>query len=125
MAGSSIDGRLTRLAGENLTAAQYHIVKLSSGEIVKASAATDKLLGILENAPADGDNAVVVLRNSADTTKVILGSGGCSADDKLTADSSGHAVATTSAGNQVVGIALEAGDANDIIEVMPVYDLVD
>jgi len=97
---------------------QFYIVKLTSGEIVLAAAATDVLIGVLMNKPNAGENADVQLINSQGTCKVILG-GSVSAGNMLTADSAGKAVATTSTGNYILGMALEDGDSGDVIEFMP------
>ena len=125
MSATSENGRLSRAAGASLTAQQYTFMKLdSAGAFVRCTAATDLIAGILENAPASGDTAVVILRNAADTAKLSLGTGGATIGAKLTSDSTGKGVITTTGADQVGAIALEAGDASDIIEVMPVYSIV-
>lgn len=110
--------RRTFVAGSGLTAAQFRIVKGSGATVVLASAATDLALGILDNQPVAGDNASVTLRNGQGTAKLILGTGGAAVGSKLTSDANGAGIITTTAGNEVVGIALQTGNAGDVIEVL-------
>ncbi len=102
----------------DLSAKQYFIVKLTSGEVVLAAAATDVLIGVLMNKPKAGENAEVQLINSQGTCKVIAG-GTISAGNMLTADSAGKAVATTTTGNYLLGMALKDAVAGDIVEFLP------
>lgn len=66
------DGVLpTRKAGANLSAAQYHFVKLNaSDEVLIADTITDRAFGVLQNAPIADDNAVVAVNHQ---TKIIAG----------------------------------------------------
>lgn len=108
--------RISRNAGADLSAKQYYVVKTdASGDIVLASAATDAILGVLQNKPASGDTADVALINGNGTGKVLLG-GNVSKDAYLTANGNGEAIATTTSGNRVFGRALAAGSDGDIIE---------
>ena len=94
------------------TEATLQIVKLdSSGNVVASSAATDKHIGIIVNNPTDGDTADVVLINAQGTAKVQVG-GAVNIGDYLTADSSGHAVATTTSGDILIGMALTAATSS-------------
>ena len=111
-------------AGADLSAKQFFIVKLTAAGIVGlASAATDAIIGVLQNKPTSGDNADVKLRNSAGTGKVIAG-GNIAINDRLTANADGKAIATTTAGNQVFGRAIETAVAGDIFEYMPTTETV-
>lgn len=110
---------LSRIAGADLSAHQYKIVKLnSSDEVVAATAATDVILGVLDNTPADGESASVWLRSANGTFKVKLG-GTVAIGDAVTSNGSSVGIATTTAGNQILGYAVQAGVSGDIIEVMP------
>ena len=93
------------------------LVKISSGEVVVATAATDKIIGVTENSCEAGEVVSVRLRNAQGTAKVKAG-GNVSVGDYLTSDADGEVVATTTVGEEVVGLALEAGADNDLIEVM-------
>jgi hypothetical protein len=54
--------RITLVAGADLSAKQYFFVKLnSSGEAVLCSGATDKPIGVLQNNPASGEEAAIVV----------------------------------------------------------------
>ena len=67
-------------------------------------AANDAIVGVLNNQPAAGDTASVVLRSGQGTIKVVAG-GSISIGDCVTATTGGAVIATTSAGNEVVGRA--------------------
>ena len=54
--------KITLVAGADLSSDQYKFVKLnSSGEAVLCAAATDKPIGVLQNAPSSGQEAEVVV----------------------------------------------------------------
>jgi hypothetical protein len=98
---------------------QFHCMKLSAeGEVTLATAATDFLVGTLENKPNIGENGSVLLRSGGATGKVKLG-GTVTIGAFLTSDGSGHAVATTSLGDECIGRALAGGDSGDVVEYMP------
>jgi hypothetical protein len=107
-------------AVSDLTAKQFYIVKASSteNEIALAAAATDKLIGVLTNKPLSGETADVYARNAAGTGKVIAG-GTVAINDYITSDANGKAVATTTSGDQILGIALEAAVSGDIFKYLP------
>lgn len=109
--------KYTAVAGADLSAKQYHIVKLDSdGEVVLASAATDAILGVLANAPKAGAVAEVELLNGSGTFKVKAANAIISKDAYITADADGKAVATTTSGNRVIGRAVRTNVANQVIE---------
>lgn len=81
--------------------------------VVIASAATDNIVGVLQTKPKAGKAANVQWLGSS---KVIAG-GTITRGDKVTSDSSGHAITTTSAGNTVAGIALSSAVSGDIVEI--------
>lgn len=109
----------SKLAGADLSAKQYFIVKQDTADdtVVLASAASDFLLGVLQNAPKQGELASVAVRSGQGTFKVVCG-GSVTRGAKLTSDSNGKAVVTTNAGDHIIGYALQAGDASDVIEFM-------
>lgn len=110
--------RRTFVAGAGLTAGQFRIVKQAGNTVVLASSATDLAIGVLDNQPVTNDMASVTLRNAQGTCKLVLGVGGATVGAKMTSDANGAGVATVVAGNEVVGIALQAGNAGDVIEVL-------
>lgn len=109
---------LSRAAGADLSAKQYYIVKTdASGNIVLAAAGTDKILGVLNNAPKNTDTADVAVISGNGTGKVIAG-GSIAKDAYLTSDASGKAVATTTGGDIVFGRALAAASSGDVFEYL-------
>jgi hypothetical protein len=109
--------RYSAPAGEDLSAKRYYIVKLDTdGTVILASAATDAILGVLDNSPIEGNTADVVLLNGSGTFKVKAANSVISKDAYITADSAGKAVATTSSGNRVIGRAVRTNVANEIVE---------
>lgn len=123
MATTRGSGRFVLPASADLSSNQYYVVVESSGEVALASAATDNILGVLQNAPVAGDNAEVLGRHANETGKVIAG-GTIAVGDKLTTNGDGKAVTTTTANDQVFGIARKAAVANDIVEYEPTRQLV-
>jgi len=102
-------------AGADLSSLQHYIVKLGSTEdtIEKSTAASDAILGVLQNKPTSGQMASVAVGG---ITKVIAG-GSVSAGNLVTADSNGKAIATTSGGDHVLGMALQAASTGDIFAI--------
>jgi hypothetical protein len=58
----------TFIAGEDLSAKQYYLVKLSSGNVVACSGVTDVPIGVVQNKPALGKAAEVVMLGG---TKIV------------------------------------------------------
>lgn len=94
------------------------IVKLSAGKVVAATAGTDVSIGVLTSDVKSGQTADVRLRSAEGTVKVLAG-GTIAAGEKVTATTAGKALKTTTAGNEVLGVALEAAVSGDLFEVMP------
>lgn len=87
----------------------YLIVKLDSAmKVVLATAAADKIVGVLQNSPKANEAASVLARSASGIGKVQAG-GTVAIGDYLTADSTSRAVATTTNGQEVIGQAIEAG----------------
>lgn len=125
MANFTVGDDITRKQGADLTGKLYYIVKqdTTAQQVVLASAATDKLLGVLSMLNKAGSTAVgatvnIHMRNASGTFKVVLG-GTVAIGDKLTSDATGRAVTTVTAGNEVLGEACEAGIAGQIVEFIP------
>lgn len=108
--------RYSAPAGADFTGKRYYIVKLdSSGNVVLASAATDAILGVIDNEPKTGRTADVVLLNGTGTFKVKTG-GNISKDAYITTDGNGKAIATTTTGNRVIGRAVRDSSSGDVAE---------
>lgn len=121
MSQSVRDLENSKEAAADLSAKQYYFVKVdTSGKIALAAAATDAIVGVLQNTPASGEQATY---RFGGTAKIVLG-GTVDEGEWVTSDSNGKGVATTTDGNIAVR-ALEAGVAGDIIEVqlpmIPIY----
>ena len=97
---------------------QYLIAKNASGVNeagIADTAASDVIIGVFQNTGSDGAACSVAM---VGVSKVKLGTGGASKNAFLTCEAGGKAVATTTLDDYVLGIALEAGDADDIIPVL-------
>jgi hypothetical protein len=80
----------TRVAGGDLSSSQYKFVKLnSSGQVVDIAANTDKPYGILQNAPASGGNAEVMLMGISK----VQGDGNLAKGDQVGTSADGQAAA--------------------------------
>ena len=107
---------ISRQAGADLSEKIYHIAKTDSdGNVVLASAGTDAILGVIESPAKQGETVSVAVVSGSGTFKVKAG-GTITKDAYLTANSSGQAVATTTAGNRVFGRALVAAASGDVVE---------
>ena len=98
----------TRVAGADLSSAQYKYVKLSTTDtVILCAAATDVPIGILQNAPASGAEATIMVTGiskvSSDAALSIGNQIGMSADGQADAKTAGSD--TT---EYVVGVVLEA-----------------
>lgn len=95
---------------------KYLIVKAGSADnkCAQAAAATDKIIGVADlGASGAGERLDVFLTGIA---KVVYG-GTVARGDLLTSDAAGKAIATTTASNRIIGVAMESGVANDIRSV--------
>lgn len=84
--------------------------------VAKATAATQKILGIALDTTTAAEDCVDVAHPGGGAPGLLGGT--VVAGDFLTADSAGKLVATTTANDHVVGQALEGGDANEIIGIL-------
>ena len=100
----------------DLDTKQYYLVKQhTDGTIILAAAATDKIVGVLQNKPKIGEPALV---RWGGTSKVKLG-GTVTVGAWLTATTDGTAIATTTDKDVVIGklLAGASGASGDILEV--------
>ena len=103
------------LAGADLSAKQFTFVKFDGAtddEVISVSAVTDFALGVLNNAPTQGQEAEVVLTG---VVKVKLG-GTVARDDGIGAKADGTGIKAAST-NRIYGRALEAGTSGQVISV--------
>ncbi len=101
----------TFIAGESLATSQFKFVTLESdGQVDLADAAGERCLGIVENDPASGEAATIVMSGK---TRITCG-GTVAAGAQLQTDASGDAI-TAASGDVSMGYALEAGVAGQVI----------
>jgi hypothetical protein len=86
-----------------------------SQHVAKSTAGTDKSFGIAQNASAAAEDVLEVAVMGG--AKGLAG-GAIAVGDLLTADSAGKLVATTSANDRVVGVALDSAVSGDLFEVL-------
>lgn len=110
--------KITLVAAADLSTKQYYFVKLdSNGKAALCNGATDKPIGILQNAPTSGTEAEVVV---AGGSKVIAG-GTLDEGNSIGTDGNGKAVALTQGTDTtkyIVGQVLSAGASNEIVTVV-------
>jgi predicted RecA/RadA family phage recombinase len=92
-------------------------VKLDStvNQVVQAAAVTDSVIGYAQNSAASGATVTVRL---AGVTLAKIGTGGVAIGNKVTPDTGGVVIATTTASDLVCGVALNAASANEYAEVL-------
>lgn len=88
----------------------------NAGQVTLANAQTLPIIGILSQEAVANDIPTVFL-GQLGTARAIYG-GTVAAGDKLTADSNGKLITTTTAGDQVIAIALEAGVSGEYHQVL-------
>lgn len=106
------------IAGADLSSDQYKFVKMAStaGEVVLVSATTDVAIGILQNAPADGEPAEVQFHG---VSKVLAGATAIAQGDVLGWSSTARATARTAAGSRAMGLGVEvSAAAGDIVTIL-------
>ena len=106
--------RLANKASTDLSGKEGFIAEYNSG--LKLSGGTNALGVITEGGATESDVAILgtfdgVLRGKAAGTIAV--------GDKLKVDSNGKLAAYTSGAGTVVGIALQAGAADELVEVAP------
>lgn len=106
--------KITLVAAADLSAAQYKFVKLdSNGKAAAIAAATDLPIGVLQNAPAAGEEAEILV---AGGTKIKLG-GNVAAAAVISPKNDGTAVAIaagTDTTKYAVGQCLAGGASGEV-----------
>lgn len=101
--------------------AAYLIVKggTDKDHVAKATAATDKLIGIQQNESTTAEDKVEVAIAGGGAKLKIADT--VAVGDRLTADSAGKGVVTTSNADKIIAIAMQDGVTGDVIgvEVVP------
>lgn len=105
------------VAGGDLSAQQYRFVKLSANKtVVICAAVTDKPLGVLQNAPANGEEATVAIEG---ITKMVAGAA-IAFGAGIGTDTTGRAVTYTAADTTkfIVGHVISGvSNANEVATV--------
>lgn len=103
---------LTFVAGEDLSAKQYHFVKLNdSGKVVACSSNGENAQGILMNEPTSGTAATVAMIESGGKCKLVA-SGSISVNNFICTSSTGRAAVADTDTEYVLGKALSASTGN-------------
>lgn len=107
-------GNLT--VGSDTTTSRYLLVKVAStaGQVKVSDAVTDKCLGVLYNEPKSGQAAEIA---AGGVVKIKAG-GSVTFGAYVGPHTNGTIVAKTTDGNKAVGLALQAADSGDIIDVL-------
>jgi len=108
-------GHLT--AGEALSSTDYRFVKSSTSEDHKALACStgEEAIGVRINSPADDLPVDIVILGTA---KLTIGSGGCTAGDKLKSDGNAAGVTASTTADYYCAKALQDASEDDVIEVL-------
>lgn len=129
MAITTVGPTKTFKSAADYSGKQYFIVWVANGVATLADDADvpgENIMGTIVNKPQEGaDQNIEVLMPHGGATGKVKAGGSISAGDHLTTDSAGKAVATTTADDYVFGVALNDADANDVVEYVPMYDVVD
>ncbi len=105
----------TVTASADLSAKQNKFVKISgAGTVTVGAAVSDKVIGVLQNAPASGGAAAVMVNGVA---KVVSG-GSITAGDEVSCDANGDAITASGSGTYVAGKALTGAVDNDVVSVL-------
>ena len=100
----------------DLSAKQYYIVAVDTSNdnsVILGAASTNPIIGVLQNKPKAGAAALV---RWAGSSKVVAG-GTITRGDRVTTDSTGKAITTTTNKDVVLGIALSSAVVGDVVEV--------
>ena len=101
------------VAGADLSSSQYHAVKVDATANQVVAAAAGEGFGIVQTAPISGDECEVAMVGGGALAKL---GGTVAYGAELAADANGKFV-TAASTDVVLGIALAAGVADDVIEV--------
>jgi len=110
-------GKITLVAGEDLSNKMYYLVKLNSNGNAVLCGNNEIAIGILDGKPKTGERSAV---NILGTSQVVAG-GAIPVGSKVISDANGKAITLSSnAGTyNVIGIALQsAGSDGEIIEIL-------
>ena len=110
------DLSITLEAGADLSTKQYSFVSVnSSGQVISPAATGNKVIGVLLNAPASGEPAVVQVQGVAPVMAGATITTGAEVEALITTGK-----ATTLASGKAAGVVIEAGTntSGDIISIL-------
>lgn len=111
--------KITRVAGADLSAKQYHFVEMDTdGTVTACNNAGDLPIGVLQNAPTAGQEAEVLVVGG---TKVVAGAAVTTASI-IGTDANGKAVAKDTTTNYRVGRVIDATGAADGVTVSAIIN---
>ena len=96
----------TFVAAESLAATQYHATLINTSGLAEVGAANERCIGIQQNAPASGDQAIV--RTAGQSFAMVDGTTDVAINDPLDVDASGHLVKQETDKGWIVAYAREA-----------------
>lgn len=108
---------VSRPTNSDLSALQYHFVKLDSSEEVVACGANEKPLGILQNAPNGSSTEAVAVVRISGMSKLKINET-VSFGKFLTSTSGSLGEVCDAAGEEYGAKALTSGEQNDLIAVL-------
>jgi hypothetical protein len=116
---SNYSVKISRVAGADLSAKQYHFVEMDSAGLVTAcNGAGDLPIGVLQNAPIAGQEAEVLVVGG---TKVVAGEAVTTASI-IGTSATGTAVAKDTTTNYRVGRVIDATGAADGVTVSAIIN---
>lgn len=101
----------------DLSALQYHAVKLDASEEVVACGANDAHLGILQNAPDGSSEEKTAVIRVQGMSKLSLAET-VAADDMLTSTAASKGEVVDAAGEEIIAQALTSAESGDIARVI-------
>lgn len=115
MASETAVQSITIPAAADLSAQQYRCMTVDSNGRAAVANATALVVGILQNEPTALGQAATVAY--AGVSKAKAG-GSITAGARVTADASGNVIAAATAGDAVIGVALQGAASGDIVQVL-------
>jgi hypothetical protein len=111
--------KISRVAGADLSAKQYHFVEMdAAGLVTVCNGAGDTPIGVLQNAPKQGQEAEVLVVGG---TKVVAG-GSVDCTSIIGTDANGKAVAKNTSTDFRVGRIIDATGAADGVTVSAIIN---
>ncbi len=108
------------VAAADLSAKQFFFIKVvAAGEANVTTAATDTILGILQNKPLAGEIAQVKVMGGS---KLLCGAT-TAVGDRVISDGAGEGIPEATAGDTIGAIALEAGANGDVFSVFITHQI--